>query len=489
MRNPSPLARLSLRLKLTLVFAGATALVLSSLGLFVYFRFQDGLDRSLDQGLRSRAGDVRALVLQADSGLRQGGQSSLAAPGDRFAQILRAGGSVLDRTPGLSPRVLLSPAQLSRARSGPLLVERRAVSGSPGSSRLFASPVQAQGERLVVVVGASLRERDSALSDLRTILILGGPVALLLASLLGYLVAALALRSVESMRRRAQQISLGEPGQRLPVPPANDELARLARTLNEMLVRNEAAFQRERTFVADASHELRSPLAVLRAELDVALVGESSNAELKGAVASAAEEADRLSRLAEDLLVLAEADQDGLPICRQEVDVRECLERVRERFESSARAQGRVLRRSVSSGLRMHADPLSLEQALGNLVDNALRHGAGAVHVQGKRRGGTVELRVSDEGAGFPSEFLPVAFERFTRADRTRTSGGTGLGLSIVQSIARAHGGEAHLANRSGAHVWLAIPDSPSARLARGQRLEEPRHNGDRRLGAAAVGE
>jgi two-component system, OmpR family, sensor kinase len=456
------LARLGLRLRMTLVFAGAMALVLGGLGLFVYLRFQGGLDRSLNEGLRSRAEDVRALVMQADSGLKQAGQNSLATTGERFAQIVGPNGRLLDETPSLPARVLLSPAELLRSSTRPTLVERKTIPGPAGSSRLLAIPVHAQDQRMIVVVGTSLRERDSALADLRTVLLLGGPVALLLASLLGYAVAALALRSVESMRGRAQHISLGEPGQRLPVPPANDELARLARTLNEMLGRNEVAFQRGQAFVADASHELRSPLAILKAELDVALIGESSREELERAVASAAEEADRLSALAEDLLMIAEADQGNLRVRRGPIDVGQLLERLRERFGQRARAAGSVIVIRAPDGLRMQADPLRLEQALGNLLDNALRHGADTVVVQAERHGETVELHVSDDGSGFPPRFLEVAFERFTRADRARTAGGTGLGLAIVRSIARAHGGEAYISNRAGggARVWLSIPGS-----------------------------
>jgi two-component system OmpR family sensor kinase len=462
MNIPPLLARLSLRLKMTLVFAAAMALLLGALGLFVYGRVQGGLDRSLSQGLRSRAEDVGALVMQADSGLRQAGQSSLATPGERFAQILRTDGAVLDGTPSLAARALLSPAEISRATSAPLLVERDTVPGFAGSSRLLAVPVQAQDEPMIVVVGTSLRQRDATLADLRAVLLLGGPVALLFASLLGYAVAALALRSVESMRRRAQRISLDRPGQRLPVPPTDDELGRLARTLNEMLARNEAAFQREQTFVANASHELRSPLAILRAELDVALVGESSRVELRDAIASAAEEAGRLSRLAADLLTLAEADQTSLPIHQESIDVGQILQRLREKFERGARAAGSVLVTRAPEGLRIKADLLRLEQAIGNLLDNALRYGADTVVVQAERHGGTVELHVRDNGPGFPPGFIETAFERFTRADRARTAGGVGLGLSIVRSIARAHGGEAHVANAAGggADVWFSMPNT-----------------------------
>jgi two-component system OmpR family sensor kinase len=464
-----PFARLGLRVRMTLVFAGAMSLLLGALGLFVYIRFEGSLDRSLNQGLRSRAEDVRALVTQADSGLRQNGQSSLASPGERFAQIIRANGSVLDATAGLPARALLDRPQLLRSSAVPTLIARKTIPGPAGSSRLLAIPVRAQDQRMIVVVGASLRQRDSALADLRTVLLLGGPVALALASLLGYAVAALTLRSVESMRRRALRVSLFEPGRRLPVPPSNDELARLARTLNEMLARNEIAFQRERAFVADASHELRSPLAILRAELDVALMGESSREELRRAVASAAEEADRLSTLAEDLLMLAEADQGNLPINVEPVDLHESLRRLRERFAQRAREAGAVIDTQASPGLEVHADPLRLEQALGNLLENALRHGAHHVVLRAEQHGERLELHVSDDGPGFPNAFLEIAFERFSRADPSRTAAGAGLGLSIVRSIARAHGGDAYISNDDGggAHVWLSIADAPTGSRAR----------------------
>jgi signal transduction histidine kinase len=455
-------ARLSLRAKLTLVFATVMALLFGSLELFVYARNQADLDRSLNQGLRARAEDVRALVMQADSGLRQAGSSALVAPGERFAQVLTADGRVVDESSPQLSRPLLSRAELSRASAATTLLERATVAGASGSARLLAVPVQAQGQRLVIVVGSSLHARDAALADVRTVLLLGGPVALLLASLLGYAVATFALRNVESMRRRAQHISLAEPGQRLPVPRSGDELARLADTLNQMLARNEAAFERERTFVADASHELRSPLAILRAELDVALVGESSREELELALVSAAEEAERLSRLAEDLLTLSEADRGSLPIRRELIDVAHSLERLAARFGPRASERGGVILTRVSPGLRVRADPLRLEQALGNLLDNALRHGGRTVVAAAWRDGERVQLEVSDDGPGFPGAFLKDAFARFTRADSARTSGGAGLGLAIVRSIARAHGGEVYAANApgGGAVVRLSIPDA-----------------------------
>jgi signal transduction histidine kinase len=260
------------------------------------------------------------------------------------------------------------------------------------------------------------------------------------------------------MREEADAISASEPGRRLPVPAARDEVARLADTLNEMLGRLEGAIERERSFVADASHELRTPLALLRAELELALRRPRTAAELEEALRSAAAETERLTRLAEDLLVLARSDRGELPLRCQPVGVSELLARVAERYGAS----GGAVEAEAPEGLVVDADASRLEQALGNVVDNALRHGSGTVRLTAAARDGLVELHVTDEGKGFPAEFLPRAFERFTRADAARAGGGAGLGLAIAAMIARAHGGAARAANRDGggADVWLSIAAS-----------------------------
>jgi signal transduction histidine kinase len=325
---------------------------------------------------------------------------------------------------------------------------------------LLATPITFEGQPLIIVVGESLEDRDEALSSLSTLLLLGGPAALLLASLAAYFTVGAALRPVESMRRRAAEISAAEPGQRLPVPERQDEIGRLGSTLNEMLDRLEAAFERERVFVADASHELRTPLSILRTELEVALRRGHSAADLRDAVASAAEETDRLSRLADDLLVIARSDADGLPLRLETLDVRDVVERVAGRFEQRAAQTRRELTVATGDGLEMRGDRLRLEQALGNLLDNALRHGGGEVDLAAAARNGAVELHVRDRGAGFPPGFLDKAFDRFSRADEGRARGGTGLGLAIVDVIARAHGGRAVARNRpeGGADVWIEVP-------------------------------
>jgi signal transduction histidine kinase len=241
---------------------------------------------------------------------------------------------------------------------------------------------------------------------------------------------------------------------------ARDEVSRLAETLNEMLARLEASLAHERRFVADASHELRTPLALLKTELEVALRRRRTREELEAALRSASEETDRLTRLAEDLLLIARSDAGELPLRRQHVRADEVLEVVAERFSRVAGERGRALEIVSANGLELDADPVRIEQALGNLVANALAHGGGRIVLSAQRRDALVELHVEDEGPGFPPGFIAGAFDRFTRSDDSRSGGsGSGLGLSIVELIARAHGGAVGATNRAagGADVWIAV--------------------------------
>jgi signal transduction histidine kinase len=257
-------------------------------------------------------------------------------------------------------------------------------------------------------------------------------------------------------------VSAAEPDQRLPVPEADDELSRLGNTLNEMLARLESALERERTFVDDASHELRTPLALHKTELELALRYGKSPEELREAIASAIDEVDRLIQLAEDLLVVARSEQGKLALELRQVPLAAVFDDVRERFGARASAAGRSLVVEAPDDPRVDADRLRLEQALTNLVDNALRYGGGEIRLRVGRNDGLLELHVEDGGPGFPPEFIEHAFERFSRADSARGNSGTGLGLAIVEAIARAHRGSARASNRpgGGADVWIELPDN-----------------------------
>jgi signal transduction histidine kinase len=438
------------------------ALLLGALGLFLYLRLGATLNATVDRGLRSRTGDLTALIRQADSGLAEAGRSPLTQRGESLAQILDTHGKVLDAAPPLRPRALLNPAEVRRATRGTMFIKHSSSPIEAEPVRLLATPIRAQGRRVIIVVGASLGPTERAQQDLRGLLLIGGPVALLLAALAGYGAAAASLRPVELMRRRAREIQATRPGRRLPVPASNDEVARLGETLNEMLNRLEESFAHERQFVADASHELRTPLAVLKGELELALRDAVDVEQFRAAVTSATEEADRLSQLAEDLLVIARLDQGRFPVRSEEVGVHDLLESVALRFKRRAADHGIEFLVDAPEDLRLVVDPLRFEQAVGNLIDNALRHGDGRVELVARAAGDRVEVHVRDDGSGFDQRFLATAFDRFTRGDAARARGGAGLGLAIVRAIAEAHAGQAHARNRpegeGGADVWLDLP-------------------------------
>ena len=297
-------------------------------------------------------------------------------------------------------------------------------------------------------------DRDDVLAGLITTFAVGSPVAVLVASALGYVLAGVALRPVEAMRARAAEVSLAPGDERLPLPAARDEIRRLGETLNGMLDRLSRAFERERRFVADASHELRTPVAVIKTELEGALRAGDHAPEVRAALVAAVEECDHLAQLADDLLVIARSSEGRLPVRAEPIPVEELLDGVRTRFADRARERGRAIRVATQVE-RVTADPLRLRQALGNLVDNALRHGAGEITLAARAGDGGVVLEVSDEGPGFAPDIAGRAFERFTRGDAARTRGGTGLGLAIVRAIAEAHGGTASI---DGASVRLWLP-------------------------------
>jgi two-component system OmpR family sensor kinase len=435
------------------------ALVLGATGVFIYLRYESELNMTIDAGLRSRAADVAALVRDSDSGLQpaqrevEGSQS--------FAEVLDSEGRVEDSTLARAGAVRLSPDQAAAAQRGPLFIENVPLPGTGNRAKLLVVPVRGEDQGRVAVVGTDTEARDEALTDLLQLLLIGGPVALLLASIAGYGVAAAALRPVEAMRSRAADISAAVPDQRLPVPPSGDEIARLGTTLNEMLDRLGEAIEHERSFVADASHELRTPLAILRTELELALAEGRTPEELRAALASAAEETDRLNQLSEDLLTIAQTERGELPLKVARMDLEQTFDAVRIRFSRRAEEAARAIEVEVAgAATELVADQLRLDQAIGNMVDNALRYGEGPIVLSAIERQGTVEIHVTDRGPGFPPEFRERAFERFSRRSPSRGDGGSGLGLAIVRTVARAHGGDAYAGNHEGggADVWMSLP-------------------------------
>jgi heavy metal sensor kinase len=455
------MSRTPIRIRVAAAFAAAMALVLLATGIFLYVRIGGELQTALDRELELRAFDMTTIVHDPDMSLARTGPHPFVERGEAYAQLLDPNGRVLDATLPLGVAHVLTPAQIRAARGGTIFANVHSLPGLNEPSRFLATPVTRSGRHLILVVGATRENRAETLGGLRKELLIAGPIALVLASLAGYVLAGLSLRQVDSMRKRAASISAATPGGRLPVPQTRDEIQRLGETLNAMLARLEAGIERERGFVADAGHELRTPLTLLRTELELALRHARSADDLREAVQRSSIEVDRLVQLAEDLLLMAQSNAGRLALRIEPLDTADLLASTASRFEWRAQETGRRIALPRGGETSLRGDRIRLEQALGNLIDNALRHGSGDVELSTARADGAVELHVADRGPGMPPEFLDRAFERFTRVDAARGhSGGTGLGLSIVRMIAEAHGGEAHARNRAGGgtDVWMALP-------------------------------
>ena len=451
--------RLPIKLRIALVLAAALAVLLAGLGLFIYLRFEARLDETINQDLRSRVAAISRGMQQAGLPGREQSGPFVEQP-ESFAQVLGPGGTVLAPGSGPAATPFIDKASIAAAKRSPTFVNNVSVPVTHDPVRLLAAAtVTEAGRHVIVVTGTPLDDRADALTNLRDLLVGGGIATLLLASLAGYAAVAAALRPVEAMRQRASEISGADERELLPVGRARDELSRLGETLNAMLGRIHEALERERRFLDDASHELRTPLALQRTELEMALRYSRDARELREAIASAIEEADRLIALSEDLLVTARAAGGDAELRRSRVEVGALLAELRDRFAARAAADGREL--AVSDGaVAVDADRERLERALANLVENALRHGDGEIALSARLTDGRVEIHVADRGPGFPPDFLTAAFDRGATASPDGRPPGAGLGLAIVARIARAHGGRAAAANRAGggADVWIELP-------------------------------
>ncbi len=322
---------------------------------------------------------------------------------------------------------------------------------------LFARGISVSG-------GESQDVYEATLSQIARELAIGGVVFVAIAALGAYWLARAALSPVERLRRQVAAVSGRDDGSAVEVPGTRDEIAALAGTMNELLGRLQGALARQRAFVADASHELRTPLAVLRGELELAARPGRGRDELAAAVRSAAAEAERLSRLTDDLLLLARNDEDQLSLRLETTDIGKMLARSAGIAASRLAAAGVSCRIEAQDGMLAAVDGDRIRQAVDNLLDNALRFAprGSAIVLSATADGCDLGIQVRDDGPGFPPGFLPHAFERFRRPDtsRSRDDGGAGLGLAIVRAIVAAHGGTATAANRpgSGAMVSLRFP-------------------------------
>jgi len=448
-----------IRLRMALVFALALAIAFALGGWLFLSQLSAATLRSTDSDLAARLTQVSRdpeIETSPITAITPGGP----APGEYVVQVVDGAGRVRRASAHAGQAPLLSAAELHQARHGDVLLTRT-VDHQP--IRLLASSLPEQ-KGWVGIVGVSLASSDGTLHQVAGGLIIGGAAFVILAGIGAYWLARAALAPVERLRREAAALSEDDTGAMLRVPGTHDEIAALAGTMNDLLLRLRGALARQRAFVADASHELRTPFAVLQGELELAGRPGRSRAELSEAVASAADEASRLTRITDDLLLLARGDEDKLSLRVESTDVAALLAQSAEHATARATAAGVTCRVDATAGLTAMVDAGRIRQAVDNLVDNALQLAppGSQVVISAEVAAGSLVIEVRDSGPGFPPEFLPHAFERFRRPDqgRARSAGGAGLGLAIVQAIAVAHGGRAVAGNRpeGGATVRLELP-------------------------------
>ena len=436
MRLPSALGSLRARL-VAFACIGALVIVVATGGLLA-FTLDHALDRAVNEGLRARVDDIEGVLQQGSLQLSQE---------EAFAQIVDGTGQVLASSSTIDAnRRLLSVAELARARDHEIHVDRD-VPGLASPGRLLARPEVFENEKIVVIVGASLGTEQLAHRRIVAALLIGVPLLVLLLGVGVWMLTGAALHPAERMAAEADAISMSEPGRRLPEPVGDHELANLGRTLNAMLARIEAAFRRERAFVDDASHELRTPIAILRGELELTAEDADDPDAVRAGTQSALEEVDRLAHLTDDLLTLSRADAGALAPRLVATDLGEAATAALGRIPPSAEG--------VSVGVEGESvtaliDPDLFERMLVNLLTNAQRYARSRIVVDIRRRSdGSPTATVADDGPGLPEPLLPRAFDRFTRGApaRERGAGGAGLGLAIVAALAATQGATVAVGN------------------------------------------
>lgn len=458
---------MSIRLRLAALFAIASA-VLYGVGSWLFVTaLSSSLLSAIDAQLAAQLSAASRYVPASCAGRPRGGSP---LPGEYVLQVIDSHGRVCGASPDAGSSPLLPPAGLSHARQHRVTVTTRE---EDENQRVMAEPLAVHPARpgWVAAAAVSLESYDATLGDVTRGVVIGGLVLVAAAGLGAYGLARAALSPVERMRREVAALSERDPAPGVRVPRTRDEIAALAVTMNALLARLQRALARQRALVADASHELRTPFAVLRGELELAGQPGRTRADLSEAVGRAAEEAARLARITDQLLFLARTDEDQMIARRAPASVLGLLSASAQQASTRSRETGVTLQVQAPDGLTANIDAERLREATDNLVDNALRFAppGSVVQLSARASGHDLVVEVSDQGPGFPEEFLPRAFERFARPDsgRARADGGAGLGLAIVSAIARAHGGRAEAANQpgGGALVTVTLPGAVTGQI------------------------
>jgi signal transduction histidine kinase len=458
---------MSIRLRLTAWYVLTLAIALGAVGLALVLVFRTAMERQLDGELEARAATLVANV-QAEQGTLtlqgQNGEDSFVVGGE-FVGLYDRSGSLLDSS--------VAPPSASRAiatfAAGASVARSETVTSGTEHLRVRAEPVLQSGRPIATVaVARSLAPIDAAVRQLLGILGLTLPLAVAIAAVGGYLLAYRALRPVEQLRRAAEDYGANDLSRRLaPKELRDDELGRLARTLDAMLDRVAAAVEQQRRFTGDASHELRTPIATILADASLSLERSRSADEQRATIKRIESDAGRMARIVEGLLLLARADSRTKPTTAEEVEARELIDASVRRVTARAAERNVRIETRIEPGLRVTDRDASLERVIDNLLDNALRHGPGgsAITIEAAAHGGRTRITVADRGPGVPAEERARIFERFHRSPGA-AGAGAGLGLAIARTIVDAHAGTIEVIDTpgGGATFVVELPARPRAR-------------------------
>lgn len=460
----------TVRGRLTLWYVSALALILLLFGVAVYVLLSRALHRRVDQALASTI-EISITSLNHDT---QEGQSPQSAAQSTAAElsnpqqammIFDDRGQLLATHEGEEELQIQLPDRATIPDAGVYLYTVSAGANAKAEHRIALRRVTIPpaGTRYIILASQPLKPVADELESLRDILYFSTPIVLLLAGFGGWFLARQGLAPVTAMARSARQIGAGSLDQQLPVVNPRDELGQLATTFNDLLGRLDAAFEEQRRFMADASHELRNPLSVMSTAAGVTLKKEHrTEQEYREALQIVAEQTRRLSRIVNDMFMLARADSGRYPLRKRTLYLNDLLEEVARAGAVLAADRNASVQLTNVPEAAFHGDEDLLRQMLLNLVDNAVKFTPvdGTVTLDLERSDGNYLLSVTDNGPGVPSEARQHIFERFYRADRTRTKAedsGAGLGLAIARWIARAHDGEIELDDSSGSGTKFIV--------------------------------
>jgi heavy metal sensor kinase len=475
----------SVRARLALWHAATLGVLLIGFALAAYAYTARSTLRRTDEYLRASAGAFAdALRDEREEAAGNAEAARETVKEIRFGTLQVAVLDAAMRPLAASPAPAARPGREAEPPADPAALAaalRRLPHGAPsfftladdeGGYRVFATPLPLAGEPLVLAMAQPLHERQEALEEARAVLLVSIPLVLLLAWAGGYLLARRALAPVVAMSERAARLGAGNLDEALPVTSPRDELGRLALVFNGLLGRLSQAIEQQRQFMADASHELRTPVSILRGEADIALsVEERAPSEYREALGVIGHEARRLGRIVDDLFLLARADAGQQPLRPGELYLDELAGECVRAVRSLAARRGVALSCHAEGELPYRGDEPLLHRLLLNLLDNALKYSrpGGQVRLDLGRRDGGYLMRVSDAGPPIEGEAAERIFERFYRVDRARSrtadgaTGGAGLGLPIARWVAEAHGGSLRLARSTAAgnEFEVFLPGAP----------------------------